>query len=164
MDSHPPGRAIDLGCGTGTNVLALAQRGWQVTGVDFVPRAIALAKQKVKKANLQADLRVGDVIRLDGITGPFNLALDIGCFHSLPDKAAYLSQLERVLAPGGHWLMYGFFRPSPHHSGPGLAEADLSLIHASGLTLLTRTDGFERQTRPSAWFLYQKSSEIGRPE
>jgi len=155
METHPPGRAIDLGCGTGTNVLTLAQNGWQVTGVDFVPRAIALAKRKMKQAHLSADLRVGDVTRLRGITGPFDLALDIGCFHGLPNKADYLFELDRLLAPSGHWLLYGFLAPASPPSAPGLAEADLTLIHTRGFTLLSRTDGFERG-RTSAWFLFQR--------
>ena len=158
MQSHPPGRAIDLGCGTGTNVATLVQHGWQVTGVDFVPRAISLAKHKLKDANLSADLRVGDVTELRDIHGPFNLALDIGCFHGVDDKAAYLRELDRFLAPDGNWLMYGFFKPDPHLPGPGLVEADLDLIHARGFSLLSRTDGFDKRERPSAWFLFQKSS------
>jgi ubiquinone/menaquinone biosynthesis C-methylase UbiE len=164
MATHPPGRAIDLGCGTGTNVVNLAQNGWQVTGVDFIPKAIRSSKRKIKLAGIRADLRVGDVTNLRGITGPFDLALDMGCFHGLNDKPAYLKELDRILAPGGHWLMYGFFKPDPHRAGrfefaqhkPGLAAPDLDLIAAQGLTLLSRTDGFDKKERSSAWFLFQK--------
>jgi ubiquinone/menaquinone biosynthesis C-methylase UbiE len=156
IETHPPGRAIDLGCGTGTNVLTLAQNGWQVTGVDFVPRAVALAKRKLKHAHLSANLRVRDVTRLDGIAGPFDLALDIGCFHSLPDKAAYLDELDRLLAPGGCWLLYGFLSPASGHARPGLEEATLTLIHARGFSLLSRADGFDKRERPSAWFWFQR--------
>ena len=157
--SHPPGRAIDLGCGTGTNVLTLTQNGWRVTGVDFIPKAIKTAKQKLKNANVQADLRVDDVTRLTGlrgITGSFDLALDIGCFHSVGDKSAYLTELDRLLAPGGHWLLYGFFKPASQLSGPGLAAPDLDLISARDFSLLSRTDGFDKKDRPSAWFLYRR--------
>lgn len=156
--THPPGRAIDLGCGTGTNVITLAKAGWQVCGVDFAPRAIRLAKAKLKREHLTADLRVGDVTRLDNITGPFDLALDIGCFHSLArtQKQDYLTQLERILVPGGFWLLYAFFKPDPLQPGPGLAEADLDLIPPS-LLLRSRQDGFERRERPSAWFLFEKT-------
>lgn len=155
--THPAGRAIDLGCGTGTNVIALAKAGWQVTGVDFAPRAIRMAKNKAKRAKIEADLRVGDVTRLDKIAGPFDLALDIGCFHSLPQtgKLDYLTQLDRLLAPGGFWLMYGFFHPGPPQPAPGLAEADIDRITAR-FSLLTRQNGFDRRERPSAWFLFQK--------
>lgn len=165
IDKHPPGRAIDIGCGTGTNVITLAQAGWQVTGVDFIPRAIRMAKRKARKAGIQAELYVRDVTNLKGITGPFDLALDIGCFHSLGDnKADYLSELDRILAPGGHWLMYGFFDPAaqgdaPRQSWSWLAEADLELIPAS-MTRVWRQDGFDKWERTSAWFLYQKAPSL----
>lgn len=156
IETHPPGRAIDLGCGTGTNVTALVQSGWKVTGVDFVPRAISLAKYKLKEAKLTADLRVGDVTDLHDLDGPFDFALDIGCFHGVEDKPAYLIELKRLLVAGGHWLMYGFFTASTARSGPGLAEADLELILARGFSLLSRTDGFDKRERRSAWFLFER--------
>ena len=156
IENHPPGKAIDIGCGTGTNVITLAQAGWQVTGVDFVPRAIKTAKRKAKKAGIEAELYVRDATDLEGITGPFDLALDMGCFHSLGEaKAGYLSELNRVLAPGGHWLMYGFFNPTSDQTQHGLTEADLDMITTS-LTQVWRQDGFDRGERTSAWFLYQK--------
>jgi ubiquinone/menaquinone biosynthesis C-methylase UbiE len=147
-------RAIDIGCGTGTNVITLAQAGWGVTGVDFAPRAIRMAKRKIKKAGIEAEFLVRDVTKLEGIKGPFDLALDIGCFHSLGEsKGDYLTELDRILAPGGHWLMYGFFRTD--QSDNGLTEADLDLIPAS-LTQLWRQDGFDKWERTSAWFLFRK--------
>jgi ubiquinone/menaquinone biosynthesis C-methylase UbiE len=156
IEKHPPGSAVDIGCGTGTNVITLAQAGWQVTGVDFVPRAIRMAKRKARKAGIEAELYVRDASNLTGISGPFDLALDMGCFHSLGDKKAdYLSELERILAPGGHWLMYGFFNSDTNQSGSGLAKADLELVPAS-MTLVWRQDGFDKRERTSAWFLYQK--------
>lgn len=156
IQTHPPRRAIDLGCGTGTNVLALAQHGWHVTGVDFIPQAIRAAKRKTKTVQENVTLLVGDVTHLNNINGPFDLALDIGCFHGIQNKSKYLDELDRLLAPRGHWLLYGFFKPSAHLAGPGLVEADLHLIHARGLLLLSRQDGFDKKNRPSAWFLFQK--------
>lgn len=160
IDNHPPGRAIDMGCGTGTNAVTLARAGWQVTGVDFVPRAIGLARRKARAAGLNVHWMIGDVTRLQGINGPFDLALDLGCFHGIRDKAAYLTQLERVLAPGGSWLMYGFFKSSQQQPGPGLTETDLKLA-GSRLSLLRRKDGFDVRGRPSAWFHYQKPGDPG---
>jgi SAM-dependent methyltransferase len=156
LDTHAPGRAIDLGCGTGTNVITLAQYGWRVTGVDFIPRAISMAKRKIKKANIQADLRVGDVMNLHGINGPFDMALDIGCFHGMQDKSAYLDELGRLLAAHGHWLLYGFFRSASGMTGPGLNGDDLDEIQSRGFSLLSRTDGFDRKERPSVWLLFEK--------
>ncbi len=159
IQNNKPGRAIDIGCGTGTNVITLAKAGWQVTGVDFAPRAIKMAKQKVKQNGVQAELSINDATRLEGINGVFDLALDIGCFHSIPKdgQIKYLAQLDQILAPNGFWLMYGFFNTDPLHTGPGLAEADISLI-SSQLTLISRRDGFDKRERPSAWFLFQKRS------
>ena len=155
---HKPGRAIDIGCGTGTNVITLAKAGWQVTGVDFAPRAIHLAKQKIIEPGIRAELSVNDATNLRGINGPYDLALDIGCFHGIPKdgQSKYLKQLDRILAPNGFWLMYGFFKPETQHAGPGLVEADMNFI-LSSLTLVSRRDGFDdKRDRPSAWFLFQK--------
>ena len=155
IQTHPAGRAIDLGCGTGTNIVTRAKTGWQVTGIDFAGRAIQTAKRKIRDAGVKADLRVGDVTKIN-LDRKFDLALDLGCFHGVDDRAAYLDQLTRILVPGGFWLMYGFFKSTPHQSGPGLVAAELDMISARGLTLLNRQDGFDKRERPSAWFLYQK--------
>jgi ubiquinone/menaquinone biosynthesis C-methylase UbiE len=158
IEKHAPARAIDIGCGTGTNVITLAKAGWHVTGVDFASRAIQLAKQKLRSTGTQADLRVSDATILKGIDGPYELALDIGCFHSIQKdgKTKYLKQLHRILAPNGFWLMYGFLQPDLSRAGTGLVQADLDLI-SSQLTLISRRDGFDdKRDRQSAWFLYQK--------
>jgi len=158
IQTHPAGNAIDLGCGTGTNIIALARAGWHVTGVDFASSAIRIAKKKLNHANLHADLHVGDVTKLHNITGLFDLALDIGCYHGLTPtgKQDYLTQLDRIIAPNGFWLMYGFFKPDTLPSGPGLVEADINLT-SSRFVLRSRQDGFDKRNQPSAWFLFQKT-------
>ena len=155
IQQHQPARAIDIGCGTGTNVLALARAGWQVTGVDFAWRAVRLAKQKIKANGLSANLFVGDATKLK-LDEQFELVLDIGCFHGVGNRAAYLDQLTRILAPNGFWLMYGFFKPAPHLSGPGLDAAHLDMIASRGLVLLDRKDSFDKNNRPSVWMLHRK--------
>ena len=162
IKNNKPGRAIDLGCGTGTNIITLAKAGWNITGVDFAPRAIKLAKRKLKQNGIQADALVRDATTLRGITGPFDLALDLGCYHgiSIQDQEKYLNQLDRILAPNGFWLLYAFLAPGTPRSGHGLDEADLSLI-STQLTLISRRDGFDKRERPSAWFLFQKPNHFG---
>ena len=127
-------------------------------GVDFAPRAIQLAKQKLKSNDIQADLLVGDITDLKEIVGPYEFALDIGCFHSIQKdgKAKYLKQLDRILAPNGFWLMYGFCTSDALPVRTGLDNADISLI-SSQLTPVSRLDGFDdKRSRASAWFLFQK--------
>lgn len=156
IQTHPAGRAIDIGCGTGTNVITLAKTGWQVQGFDFAPRAIQIAKRKIKNAGVQASLFMDDATKMKNVKGQFDLALDIGCFHGIENKADYLTQLDRILAPNGFWLMYGFFKQTDDHSAPGLVDSDLSLIPAQTFTLLSRRDSLDKRGRPSAWFLWQK--------
>lgn len=109
-----PGRALDLGCGTGTSSIYLAQHGWQVTGVDFSPKAIDLARDKARQVGIQVDFQLNDVTRLDFLREPFNLILDVGCFHGL-DQASrirYAEQVARLTRPGSKLLLHGFMRPA----------------------------------------------------
>lgn len=160
MAAHPAGRALDIGCGTGTNLITLVNAGWQAQGFDFSSQAIKLAKKKIKKAGMQIPVFTDDATQMKQVTSTFDLALDLGCFHGIENKAGYLKQLTRVLAPNGFWLIYGFFKSPAAPSGPGLADSDLSLIEHHGLTLLSRTDGFDKRERSSAWFLWQMSPEL----
>jgi SAM-dependent methyltransferase len=156
VGTHPAGRALDLGCGTGTSSLALAGAGWQVTGVDFVARAIRLARRKAEAAGLSVDFLIGDVTRLPRFPHLFDLVLDVGCFHSLDGKgkSAYREQMGRLLAPGGTWLVYAFVRGAGE-AGPGVIEREIRAA-APGLRLYRRQDGSERGWRPSAWFWFER--------
>ena len=111
----PPGRALDLGCGTGTDSVYLARRGWDVTGVDQVPRALALARRRAAAAGVAPRFVLGDVTRLRelGVGRDCTLLLDFGCFHTLPAdlRDAYVASVSGVAAPGATFLLYGFARP-----------------------------------------------------
>lgn len=155
LESHPPGRALDLGCGTGTNAITLARHGWQVTGVDFAWKAIAQARWKARQAGVQVEFKVADVLHLSGITEKSDLILDIGCFHSLDasGKKTYVKNLGELIRPGGYFLMYAFLGQSGG-SVSGLSEADLALFNRR-FRLVDRRDGTERGMRPSAWFTFK---------
>ncbi|GIV83118.1 MAG: type 11 methyltransferase [Candidatus Roseilinea sp.] len=162
IEAHPPGRALDLGCGTGTNVITLAQRGWQVTGVDFAVKAIMEAKRKAREAGVQADLRLGDVTRLSALAGPFDLILDIGCFHGLPadGRSAYARHVKRLLAPEGTFLLYVMFKADAQSPRSGILATDLA-IFAPELALVARADGVDAaRGRPSAWLMYRSPSSV----
>jgi len=154
LQNHHPGRALDLGCGTGTNVITLAQHGWQVTGVDFARRAIRMARRKARQAGVQVELHVGDVTRLEGVHPPFDLVLDMGCLHSLnaAGKSAYVKNLGRLLRPGGFYLLYSFVRPEDQ-TGMGLSSGDVEMLTRE-LRLVQRVDGYERGRLASAWFTF----------
>ena len=155
--NHSPGRALDLGCGTGTNAITLAKSGWQVIGVDFSQRAIHIAKKKVQQNRVKVDLHMSDVTRLDAITGSFDLILDVGCFHSIKEKdqSKYIANINRFLSPKGTYLLYAFFKDQHDDYGPGVTEEAIIAI-SQALELFQRVDGTERGIHPSAWFLFRK--------
>ncbi len=115
-----PGRALDLGCGTGTNVLFLVEHGWQATGVDYVAQAVKAAREKAAAQGAQATFFQGDVTHLEALplAGPFDYLLDIGCMHSLTEEgqARYAAQLARLAAPGARYMLYAGL-PREHPTG-----------------------------------------------
>jgi len=112
-----PGRALDLGCGTGASVLYLASRGWEAVGVDFAPEAIAAATDNARRAGVDATFLLGDVSRLDeaGVRGPFDLLLDIGCYHAIPAgrRDAYAAGVAEAARPGADFYLAGMSDPPP---------------------------------------------------
>jgi cyclopropane fatty-acyl-phospholipid synthase-like methyltransferase len=156
IHSHPPGRALDLGCGTGTNTITLAKEGWQVTGVDFVGKAIRKARVKAKQAGVKVDYHVSDVTKLEYIPWQFDLILDIGCYHSLsPEgKKVYAENLERLLSPGGSYLLYGFLTQIPDTS-IGITSMDIESIK-SVAPMVNQELGSDRGQRASAWLTFQR--------
>lgn len=81
----PYGRALDLGTGSGIWGIELAKRGWQVTGVDLVEKALRRARDRVRSAGVEIKLVRGDVtaLRRAGIGDSFRFILDTGTFHGL---------------------------------------------------------------------------------
>jgi SAM-dependent methyltransferase len=98
------GRALDIGCGTGTDTVYLATHGWQVTGVDMVRQALTTARRKATAAGVAPRFVEGDVTRLHDLAvgDGYTLLLDFGCFHTLPEdrRPAYVTSVSRVAAPG----------------------------------------------------------------
>jgi SAM-dependent methyltransferase len=102
-----PGRAIDVGCGTGTNALWLAGQGFKVVGIDVAPLAIEKARAKAAAANL--DCRFDQLNFLnDAVSGgPFDFVYDRGCFHVFDrpeDRARFAQRVPPLLARDGRWL------------------------------------------------------------
>lgn len=97
----PPCDAIDLGCGGGQVALRLAARGHRVTGVDFSPTAIALARTNA--AGVPITFLEGDCLALALPDASFDLAIDNHVLHCLlgDDRARFLREIHRVLRPGG---------------------------------------------------------------
>ena len=155
-----PGHALDLGCGTGTNAITMTQFGWQVVGVDLSVLAIRAARRNARQAGLEIDFRKEDVSRLASIEGPFDFALDIGCFHSLGavGQQGYLRNLTRVLKPVGVYLMYTWLVGEGDSPSAGLSEADISTFFEPCFEIRSFNRGTEGE-RPSAWIQMIRKSE-----
>lgn len=159
--AEAPGRALDIGCGTGLNSVYLAEHGWDVTGIDFAAPAIARARQRLRAAEAAAGrplpvrLLRGDATRLraEGVTGPFTLVFDLGCLHGIPreHRPDYAREVAALTAPGALYLLYAFDR----EESPGLTDAEVAKLFG-GAFRVERVErgadsGRRPGARPSAW-------------
>jgi SAM-dependent methyltransferase len=125
----PLGEALDLGCGSATWGVQLAARGWQVTGVDNVPSALARAAERIREAGVEMRLVNGDVTRLrdSGVGSVYDLVLDTGTFHGLtPHQRLEMGrEVTAITTPGATVVLDCF---SPRKRGPlprGCTQADV---------------------------------------
>jgi SAM-dependent methyltransferase len=119
-NSIQPCRALDIGCGTGTNSVWLAQQGFEATGIDLAPLAVERAKERARAAGVDAQFVAADVLHLPDLGGPFAFFFDRGCYHAVrrdaPDQ--YAPAVARQLAPGGRGLILAGNAREPHDPGP----------------------------------------------
>ena len=110
----PFGKALDLGTGSGIWGLELARRGWQVTGVDLVEKALRRARERVQEAGVEMRLVHGDVtaLRESGVGSGYRLLLDTGTFHGLGDgeREAMGREVSAVAAPDATVLLIAWPR------------------------------------------------------
>lgn len=148
-----PGNALDVGCGTGTNVIYLANHGWRATGVDFSAAAIDKARGNAKGTQGTRFIR-GDATKLTalGIAAPIDLVLDMGTFHSLPDgdKPLYVKELAALLKAGTPLMMWQGIRIKPGEIPDAFgAEFTVEGVKPKDFVI---TRGFFRRTIPGQWY------------
>ena len=127
-EALPKGRALDLGSGKGTKAIYMAAHGWQVTGVDLVPKALREARKRAFDARVEVDFRLGDVTRLGdlGLTPGYDLVFDFGCYHGLKSEQRdrYVEGVTALAAPGATLLMMAFTKALPPIPS-GVSESEL---------------------------------------
>ena len=113
------GRALDLGTGPGTQAIALAERGFTVTGTDLAAAAIDYAKRTAKARAVDVTFVEDDVLATK-LTGPFDVIVDRGCFHVLApaDRPVYVEAMHRLLAPSRWLFLKTFSHHQPGNLGP----------------------------------------------
>ena len=108
----PRGSVLVPGCGTGHDVRAWAEAGFQVTGYDLAPSAIALARRKTQEANLNAEFVLGDFLA-DEPPRRFDWIFEHTLFCAIhPSRREdYVQAVLRWLQPGGHYLAVNYLIP-----------------------------------------------------
>lgn len=150
-----PGRALDLGCGTGTNTIYLVQHGWEAVGVDIAFLAILQAHWKAWRASVDVRFHRASVTHMPFLEEPFDLALDIGCLHSLPSekRAPYAAEVTRLVRSEGLYMIYAF---TPRPGRPGVAPEEVRRLFTPAFRI-ERQEGGEDPTGPSsAWYWLRK--------
>ncbi len=155
---HPAGRALDIGCGTGASSVYLAQAGWRVTGIDFVALAIRRARQRARDARVDVDFRVGAVPAFRDVHGPFDLALDVGCLHTLDrvTRTGYATGLAQLTRPGATLLVFAFTASYV----PGIPPDEIESLLAGDFHLAERR--IDEDGR-AAWYSFVRDGSRGAP-
>jgi len=114
-----PCRTLEVGCGTGTNAIYLAQHGFEVVGVDISPIAVEHARTK---ANGRCRFETVDFLNEPPPGGPFHFVFDRGCFHTFDEddeRARFAENVAAALDVGGVWLsLIGSTEGPPREAGP----------------------------------------------
>jgi cyclopropane fatty-acyl-phospholipid synthase-like methyltransferase len=149
----PVGRALDIGCGTGSDAVYLAQQGWTVTGVDGVGQALSKARARAQSKGVEVNWLQGNICHLEqlGIGKDFDLLLDRGCFHDFTDdeRDQYARAVSAVANPGAVLLMFAF-QPRNRGLGPrGVTSEELTRHLGQDWELLSSTQ--ETEMRLPRW-------------
>ena len=119
VGTPPYGRALDLGCGSGTWGVRLAARGWSVTGVDNVAGALSRAEDRIRETGVDMRLVRGDVTRLEvsGVGADYDLVVDTGTFHGLAraQRREMGREVTAITTPQATVILDCF---APRHRGP----------------------------------------------
>ena len=159
-----PGRALDVGCGTGTNAIFLAEQGFDVIGIDISKNAIDKARAK---AGGRCRFEVGDFLADVPAGGPFSFVFDRGCFHVFDDerdRARFAGNVASVLDAEGVWVsLIGSTEGPPREAGPPRRSARdvINAIEPSLEVVQLRSMEFIVNGEPvKAWFCLSRKRTI----
>jgi cyclopropane fatty-acyl-phospholipid synthase-like methyltransferase len=133
-EGHEPpyGPALDIGTGSAVWGVQLAKRGWRVTGVDLVEKALVRARERIAEADVEMRLVRADVtaLRQADVGSGFRLVLDTGTFHGLSDgqREAMGREVSAIAAPDATVLLDCF---APRRRGPLPRGAGRAAVEAA---------------------------------
>ena len=161
------GRVLEVGCGTGTNALWLAARGFDVLGVDLSPLAIERARAKLGDSASPCRFEVRNFLK-DPPKAVFDFVFDRGCFHVFDaprERKRFAALVAGVLAPGGLWLsLIGSTEGGPRDTGPPRRSArDIASAVEPALEIVQlRAIHFDLsvETPPAAWLCLSRMRAV----
>jgi 2-polyprenyl-3-methyl-5-hydroxy-6-metoxy-1,4-benzoquinol methylase len=100
------GKVLEVGCGTGTNSVWMAEQGFQVTGMDIAAGAVALSQQRAADKGVACTFIEADFFTYPIEEGQFSLLFDRGCFHGMDEehRSLFTRRAAACLEPGGLWF------------------------------------------------------------
>ena len=154
-------RVLDVGCGTGTMLLMIAQRhpDASLAGVDPDPRVLERAQRKIAQAGRAIALREASATALPYADESFDVVLSSLVFHHLTccEKLQAMREIHRVLAPGGELHLGDFGEPDSRamrvvsfltekigreHVADNFAGMLMPMLEGTGFTMVEETGRF----------------------
>lgn len=145
-------RVLEVGCGTGTDLVQFARAGARVTGVDLTPRSIEIARLRFGVYKLTGEFAIGDCEALSFPDASFDAVYSFGVLHHTPDTARAIREIHRVLRPGGTAIVMLYHRASLYYWGSvilkhGLLRGGLLSERPAGI-MSRRVEYSERGGKP----------------
>ena len=165
-----PFKALDIGCGTGSNAIWLAKQGFNVTGSDFSSLAIEEAKTKTLKSGLNINFFVTDFLKDHVGAADFEFLFDRGCFHSFDleeDRKRFANNAHAHLIKNGIWLSFignaDEIRKKGEHGPPQRKASDIVNAVEPFFEILSLVSGFfdsKRENPSRNWICAMKKRAL----
>jgi ubiquinone/menaquinone biosynthesis C-methylase UbiE len=153
-------RVLEIGVGLGTDLVRFARGGANLSGIDLTEAAIDLVRRRLALENLDANLRVADAEALPFADESFDLVYSWGVLHHTPDTERAISEIWRVLRPGGEtrvmlysrrswvalgaWARYALLRGRPWRSFGSVLAAHMESVGTKAYTQPELEEMFSR--------------------
>ncbi len=167
-DAPSSGKLLELGCGAGNLSIALADRGFEVSGVDFAETAILWATENAKSASKDIDFRVADVSDLSHFKDEtFDVLYDGNCLHCVlgEKRAVALTEWNRILKPTGLLFISSLCAPAESRSFPKEFDCSTRLLTESGVPyrFIPTLEQIECELRNAGFRIAHKIVRIQEP-
>src|SRR6201997_4920207 len=160
-----PSLTLEVGAGTGTNAIWLAESGFDVLGVDVSSLAVEKARAKMEGRDLHCRFATLDFLAAPPPDGPFYFVFDRGCFHVFDEpgeRARFAANVAATLAPGGLWLsLIGSTEGPPREVGPPRRSArEVALAIEPALEIVELRSAEFHGNGAKAWFCLSRHRTI----